>query len=484
MIQATSCLPVGSYSFILYDAKGDGICCSYGRGEYGINLSKGRVIRPLSSGRFTGAGEVTPFQVTADDIDIRPAMSPSAAPSSIGNEESNGADLAAVLPPSTDADAKRGPCAWFSMELVPDRMGNETSWQVLKESLENERLSVESSQSPTYYPTSHPTRRQLERFLRDPNENSLRKARRSQEQWTVVLAGGPYSYSAGSDAFGSHNNAIISTTCLPQGSYKFILHDAKGDGICCGFGHGEYALTLAGRAIRPMSPGSFIGTEEDTHFEVALEDIDALPISLSSSEDSESTANNWHPTTSINSLASLVTVSGVSTPTAHKKAYGILFSVACAASLAIAGMDLYLDTYAETDFQIWTKPGSWQDVDAADPDYFSGFRQISHGRILGNGASDFARVSLQDFADVEIKAGKQQAFYVTLTDNKLVFENYEGEGMSRHEMGSAVQAETDEFKVFYGTAVREYPLELADPVTDFWYNAGFLGRLWYKKSEQ
>ena len=34
--------------------------------------------------------------------------------------------------------------------------------------------------------------------------------------------------------------------------------------------------------------------------------------------------------------------------------------------------------------------------------------------------------------------------------------------------------------VFYGAAVRAYPLELADPVTDFWYNAGFLGRLWYK----
>lgn len=32
MVHAETCLSVGAYSFVLYDAKGDGICCSYGRG--------------------------------------------------------------------------------------------------------------------------------------------------------------------------------------------------------------------------------------------------------------------------------------------------------------------------------------------------------------------------------------------------------------------------------------------------------------------
>lgn len=98
----------------------------------------------------------------------------------------------------------------------------------------------------------------------------------------------------------------------------------------------------------------------------------------------------------------------------------------------------------------------------------------------GKGASDFARIALQDFADVEMQRGQQQAFYVTLTDNRLVY----AEGTDRHEMNISVQAENDEFTVFYGAAVRAYPLGLADPVTDFWYNAGFLGRLWYRRSDR
>ena len=173
------------------------------------------------------------------------------------------------------------------------------------------------------------------------------------------------------------------------------------------------------------------------------------------------------------------------TTTGRGKSYGILFDVETspsASSLVIAGMDLYLDTYIDTHYEIWTKSGSWQDVNVANPDYFAGFRQVSHGKITGKGASDFTKIALRDFEDVEIQVGQRQAFWVTLSDNKLVFKSYEEEGISRHEMGSVVQAGKDEFKVFYGAAVRAYPLELADPVTDFWNNAGFLGRLWYKKN--
>ena len=71
-IISKTCLPVGSYKFVLHDVQRDGICCDYGRGEYGLNLSNGRVVRPLSSGTFLGENEVTSFQVTEDDIDILP----------------------------------------------------------------------------------------------------------------------------------------------------------------------------------------------------------------------------------------------------------------------------------------------------------------------------------------------------------------------------------------------------------------------------
>ena len=84
--------------------------CDYGRGEYGINLSKGRVIRPLSLGKFSGTSQVTPFQVTTDDIDVLPP---------IASTTSDTASLA--LPSSIDPDNYEAstPCASFSMHLVP-----------------------------------------------------------------------------------------------------------------------------------------------------------------------------------------------------------------------------------------------------------------------------------------------------------------------------------------------------------------------------
>ena len=114
MIRATSCLPVGTYGFVLYDAGGDGICCTYGRGEYGINLSKGRVVRPMSAGEFSGTGAVTPFEVGPDDVDILP-------PSSLTAE---GAVGAGPYPVPAGLDAETGPCAFFSMQLVPDHVSD------------------------------------------------------------------------------------------------------------------------------------------------------------------------------------------------------------------------------------------------------------------------------------------------------------------------------------------------------------------------
>ena len=87
----------------MYDAKGDGICCSYGRGEYGVNLSKGRVIRPLAEGKFKGNKQVTPFVVSEDDIDIL------ADTTSSTNFDNGGAT----------SDITDQPCASFSMHLIP-----------------------------------------------------------------------------------------------------------------------------------------------------------------------------------------------------------------------------------------------------------------------------------------------------------------------------------------------------------------------------
>lgn len=167
------------------------------------------------------------------------------------------------------------------------------------------------------------------------------------------------------------------------------------------------------------------------------------------------------------------------------KSYGILFDLentASAFSFEIKGIDLVLATTSPTHYEIWSKEGSWQDVIGENPDYFEGFRLVSHGTIAGLGESKFTDISLHEFHDVEIQSGHRRSFWITLSDDNLVFQNYEQQGISRHELESIVQESHEELRVYFGAAVRAYPLELADPATDFWYNAGFLGRIWFKET--
>ena len=528
MIQATTCLPIGLYTFILYDAKGDGICCSYGHGEYGLNLSRGKVIRPLSLGKFSGAGQVTPFEVVEDDIDVHADLigsssSSSSASQTITEPSDMLPDPSSIVNPEDHDD----PCSSFMLNLIPDKFGNETTWNLMQQvNWDGDDGNDEDGKDDTYTPTASPLP-YGGRYLRE--EASPRRLQAIQE-WTSVLSGGPYSYSkdTNNESGGSHYNAIIASTCLPVGFYEFILSDANANGICCAHGNGEYGITLSkGRVVRPLSQGKFTSTEEVTPFEISVDDIDindgAPPLTSITNDPLDETyvvapetpqanpasnneANNntpnapsdiivddpatfQHPAASINSLNSLVTVSSDGKSASRGKSYGIMFDVEASPSpspIIIAGMDLFLDTEKTSHFEIWTKDRSWQDAQNShegNPEYARGFRQVAHGRITGNGESDFTKIALRNFQDIEVQGGHIQAFWVTLSDDNMIFESYQGEGITRHEMANVIQAEKNGLKVYYGAAIRAYPLELADPVTDYWYNSGFLGRLWYKTAQ-
>jgi len=237
--------------------------------------------------------------------------------------------------------------------------------------------------------------------------------------------------------------------------------------------------------------------------EVELEDT----IKTTDSEDIVSTIAEIEPistasntSSNSNSITSLVTASGDASTTGQGKSFGILFDIETSqnlhpfSSMFIVNMDLYVvDTTNDLPihYEIWTKPGSWQDNNMSAPttnpeDYLSGFRKVSHGTISKGESSyldDFSVISLKEFQLVQILgAGTRQAFWVTLSDNVLLFQNYEtADGIASTDgLGSIVQASNKELQVYYGTAVRAYPLDLADPSTDFRDNAGFMGRIWTK----
>jgi len=178
----------------------------------------------------------------------------------------------------------------------------------------------------------------------------------------------------------------------------------------------------------------------------------------------------------------------------QSKSYGILFDVETASAssspVTISGMDFYLDSTVPVHYEVWAKRGSWQRADgetsAGTPqEYKSGFVQVAAGTIAGRGSSDYTKIPIRDFKDVDLEGGgDRRSFYLTASDDVLVSKTYDGAGVSRHEMETIVQASNELFQVFYGTAVRAYPLESADPLTDFWDNSGFLGRLWYKEGSR
>ncbi len=70
---------------------------------------------------------------------------------------------------------------------------------------------------------------------------------------TVVLSGGPYTD-------GNNGITITETVCLVDGCYDFTINDSYGDGICCNYGNGSYAVTDASGATL-ASGGQFTSTE-------------------------------------------------------------------------------------------------------------------------------------------------------------------------------------------------------------------------------
>ncbi|RMG71443.1 MAG: T9SS C-terminal target domain-containing protein [Bacteroidetes bacterium] len=72
---------------------------------------------------------------------------------------------------------------------------------------------------------------------------------------SVVSSGGPYS-TAGA--------TVTETFCLPDGCYDFVINDSYGDGICCAYGSGSYAVVDAGGTT--LASGGAFGSSETTNF--------------------------------------------------------------------------------------------------------------------------------------------------------------------------------------------------------------------------
>ncbi len=213
------CLGDGCYVFTIIDTYGDGICCGFGEGSYELLNNQGSVIG--SGGEFDAQESVSfclPFVLTANfTIPEEVCLN---APVVVNNSSQSATTYSWSAPgamPDMSTDANPSftyaiPGTYMITLNVSDGTNSSTTTQEI-EVVDGERLTI--------------------RLLTDnfPAENSYTVT--DQSTGDVVF---------NVEIFDMTGELFIEDLCLPEGCYTFTLFDAYGDGICCGFGEGNYEI--------------------------------------------------------------------------------------------------------------------------------------------------------------------------------------------------------------------------------------------------
>lgn len=80
-----------------------------------------------------------------------------------------------------------------------------------------------------------------------------------ETSWVITNDSGQTVASGGTYASQPDGSTVSEDLCLPDGCYTFTINDSYGDGICCSYGNGSYAVTGASGTL--ASGGSFTFSE-------------------------------------------------------------------------------------------------------------------------------------------------------------------------------------------------------------------------------
>ena len=117
----------GCYSFIINDAFGDGICCSYGNGSYNIINSEGETL--VSGGQF-GSSETVPFIIDVCQVEVRTRVFLEGTYNSQTGLMTT--DLANVNLIPANQTYSRPPYNYFGNESVTTNIPNIVDWVLLE----------------------------------------------------------------------------------------------------------------------------------------------------------------------------------------------------------------------------------------------------------------------------------------------------------------------------------------------------------------
>ncbi len=255
------CLADGCYDFIINDTYGDGMCCSYGSGSYSLTDGTNTL---ASGGSFTHS-ETTNFCVgstpTCNDgiqngdetgVDCGGSCVPCATCNDgIQNGDETGVDCGGSCGPcptcndgiqngdetGIDCGGSCAPCATCNDGI---QNGDETG------------VDCGGSCAPCNSGCNGTEVTVTINFDNYPEETS----------WLIIQGGQTFASGSnyGSQPDGSTYTEVV---CLADGCYDFVIKDAYGDGICCGYGNGSYSVTNGSTVF--VSGGNF-GSSETTNF--------------------------------------------------------------------------------------------------------------------------------------------------------------------------------------------------------------------------
>ena len=292
-ITATAALVPGSYTFTIYDSYGDGICCTYGNGNYLLQSDT-----LIASGGSFGSSESTTFCV--DTLIIYPDTIAPSTPTNLAsaNTTQTTTDLSWTV--STDNVAVTGYNVYQDSVLIATvttpsyavtGLTPSTTYDFTVEAFDAasnvsgvSNIETVTTLSPPPPPAPCVEGNVAIDILLDnyPGETS----------WDITDTGNVVVASGGN--YSGPGSAVTATAALVPGAYTFTIYDSYGDGICCTYGSGNYVV----QSDTLIASGGAFGSSESTSFCVDSLFIDSIapsaPINLMSANTTQTTTDlSW-----------------------------------------------------------------------------------------------------------------------------------------------------------------------------------------------
>jgi len=276
MVVVDLCLVNGCFDFNITDSYGDGICCAYGQGSYTVSDASGVLI---TGGQF---GSVDTQNFCVGGSDPEPTCT-----DGIQNGQETGVDCGGPDCPAcptcndgiqngqeTGIDCGGPDCGACATCNDGVQNGQETdidcggpdcaACPTCTDGIQNGQetgVDCGGPDCPACPSGCTDTEATLTLVLDNyPTETA----------WTITSAGGTVLYSG--SGYSVANSTEVVDFCLADGCYDFNITDSYGDGICCAYGQGSFAISDPSGTL--VSGGQF-GSSDTQSF--CIGDSDPTP---------------------------------------------------------------------------------------------------------------------------------------------------------------------------------------------------------------